>query len=479
MRLRSVVFFAATFLSPLSALAQSTPVDPPPAPAAPVPPASAPLLPSAEPPTSTSGSDVGTSGPSTPVSAPAAPTSDAGDARLHALEQRIEKDEKRIRELESADRFKHLRFESFIQPQLLVQSYDAAASPNVQPNGALPPGIDANDTIAKPDGTTTNGTFFRVRRARLRAFYETDVARLFLQLDALPAGGVGPGIGTILRNAEATGILRWSRQVRTEFTAGLFFTPFRAELLEPSLVRPFIERTWFVLNAFPTERDYGIHAKTIALGDKLVVDLAVINGQRLGERTFVALPDLNRSKDFIAYATYTLGPVTVGASGYVGRGQLVDPQALRFKQFDKWAVNAQLSFAQRILRSVGDTRLFSELTFTQNMDSGVNYAFAVPQIPNRLSDDVRNLRGRALVIRFEQDILRWFTVGYRYDMYTPNVSIDNNARDTHAFLAVWKVSPNLRFMNELGAFTDNVHAANTQAPSKDVVYYSGVLQASF
>lgn len=440
----------------------------------------APLVPAA-PPTSTSGTDVAPSQPPTPPLIATDPAAEAKqDARLRALEKRVERDERQIRTLEDRLKlFRHLRFEGFVQPQLLVQTYNSAASPNVQPNGSLPAGIGPNDTIAKADGTTTNGTFFRVRRARLRMFHETDVARFFLQLDAIPAGGVGPGVGTILRNAEATGIARWTRDIRTEVTAGLFFTPFRAELLEPSLTRPFIERTWFILNAFPTERDYGVHAKTIALGDRVVFDLAVVNGQRLGERTFVALPDLNRSKDYIAYATYQIGFAKIGASGYLGRGQVVDGPNLRFKQYSKWAVNYQASAAYRLLRRVGETRLSGELTVAQNMDAGVIYPYAVPQIPANIRGDVINLDERALYVRLEQDITRRFTVGYRFDSYTPNTEIKNNARDTHAWLAVWKISPNLRLMNELGWAIDNVHPLNTAPRSKHIVYSSTVLQAMF
>jgi hypothetical protein len=481
--MRRPIRFASILLlglfAPTAAFAQPSPApekpsqseEPPKATEAPL----VPALPQAttETPTSTSGTELRASDSDDKE------TDARQDVRIRNLERRQAHDERRIMELESRVKlFKNLRLEAFIQPQLLVQTFNSAASPNVLPDGTLPTGIDANDTVARPDGTTSNGTFFRVRRARMRTFYETQEMRLFLQIDALPAGGVGPGIGTILRNAEATGIARWTRNVRSEFTAGLFFTPFRAELLEASVVRPFIERTWFIQNVFPIERDYGAHVKTIALDDKLVVDLAIVNGQRLGERTFVALPDLNRSKDFIAYATYQLSAFRLGASGYVGRGQLVDTEALRFKQYSKWAANFEASTSLRLIR-LGASRLSSELTFTQNMDSGVNYRFAVPTIPTNFGSDVANLNGRALYVRFEQDIRRHFTVGYRYDMYTPNTAINNNARDTHAFLAAWKISPNLRLMNELGWVIDNVHALNTAPLSKHIVYNSTVLQAGF
>lgn len=436
------------------------------------------------PPLSTSGTDVAPVGPSGATPAPLIVDDNdevaRREARMKALEDRVAADERRIRRLDERTKiWKHLRFEGFIQPQLLVQSYNTAASPNIQANGQLPEGISANDVIAKSDGSTTNGTFFRLRRTRLRTFYETDIAKFFLQIDVIPVGGIGPGIGTIVRNAEATGIARWTKDVRTEVTAGLFFTPFRAELLEPSLTRPFIERTWFVQNAFPIERNIGVHAKTFALSDKLVFDLGIVNGQTLGERYFLQTPDLNKSKDLVSFLTYRLGALTLGVNGYLGRGQVVDAQNLRFKQFQKWAVNYQAIYRRTIFKRLGESRLISELVIAQNMDAGVNYAFAVPRIPTNLSDNVGNLDERALYVRFEQDLSPWLMAGYRFDTYSPDTAVKNNARDTHAFLAVVKFSPNLRWMNELTWAIDNVHAPNVAPPSKHIVSFSTVLQAMF
>lgn len=452
------------------AKAADPPVLAPPAPASPAPP------------TSVTGTDLASSAPllpDAPAAGAAIPADPHLDLRLRRLETRVANDERHIRQLEEKlGFFRHLKLEAFVQAQFLAQSFNTAASPNLV-NGALPPGVDANDTIARADGTTTNATFFRVRRARLRTFYETEAMRMFLQIDGLPAGGVGPGIGTILRQAEATGKIHWSKDVVTEITAGLFFLPFRRELLEASLNRPFIERTWFVQNAFPIERDYGVHAKTMAFDGRLVVDVSVVNGSRLGERYFTTLPDLSGAKDGIAYVTYKVGPATLGASGYVGRGQIVDTQALRFKGFSRWAVNYQAAFERRLVPQLGETRLSAELTFAQNMDVGVNYAFAVPTIPANFREDVANLDQRAFYIRFEQDLTRWGMVGYRFDTYTPNAAIDNNGRDTHAFLLVGKISPNLRWMNEFGTAIDNVHAFGAAPPSKHIAYFSTVLQAGF
>ena len=248
--------------------------------------------------------------------------------RVRELEARIALDEARLRTLESdVGPLRHLKFMGYAQLQYLLTSNNAAASPNLQPNGSLPPGITSNDTIARSDGSTTNTNAFRLRRTRLGATYETDVVRVFLQVDLLPSGGPASTQSTIARNAEATGIAHWNKDIRTEFTGGLFQVPFRMELEELSMFRPFIERTWASLNLFPTERDIGVHAKTFAVDDHLVVDVGVINGQRLGEPRFVLQPDLNSSKDFFAtIGGKKLGPLEASLSGYVGRGQIVDPR---------------------------------------------------------------------------------------------------------------------------------------------------------
>ena len=132
-----------------------------------------------------------------------------------------------------------------------------------------------------------------------------------------------------------------------------------------------------------------------------------------------------------------------------------------------------------IFKRLGESRLISELTIAQNMDTGVIYSFAMPRIPTTLTDDIGNLDERTLYVRVEQDLSPWLMADYRFDTYSPDTAIKNNARDTHAFLAVVKFSPNLRWMNELNWAIDNVHAPDVAPPSKHIVSYSTVLQAMF
>ena len=451
------------------AQAADPPVIPPPTPATPL---------------STSGTDVQPPGnllPPAPlvVGAPAASGADA--ARVRELEARVALDEARLRTLESdVGPLRHLKFMGYVQLQYLLTSNNAAASPNLQPNGTLPPGITSNDTIARADGSTTNTNAFRLRRTRLGATYETDVMRVFLQVDLLPSGGPASTQSTIARNAEATGIAHWNKDIRTEFTGGLFQVPFRMELEELSLFRPFIERSWASLNLFPPERDIGVHARTFALDDHLVVDVGVINGQRLGEPRFVLQPDLNSSKDFFATVSgKKLGPLEASLSGYAGRGQIVDPQLLRVKNYDRYAMNLGARFAQVLVPVLGETRLMGELMFGKNMDTGVIYPFGVPAIPMAFTDDVSGLGERALYLRAEQELTRWGIAGFRFDTYTTDVSQANDARDTYTFMLGARFTKYLRLMNELSYAIDNMHLKGDVAPSKQIIQYSAWLQGSF
>jgi hypothetical protein len=401
------------------------------------------------------------------------------DAKLRELEARLATDERRMRRLEERNRaLRFFKLGAFAQPQLIVQSFDTNASPN-QVVGRIPAGISANDVIAKSDGTTTNGTMFRMRRTRFRATFEAAPAKLYLEIDPFPLYGAGLGYGTVLRDAEVTATARWARNVRTELGAGVIMPAVRSELRERSDVRPFIERTWATQNFFPAERDIGVHARTLAMHDRLVFDLGILNGQRLGEPRFVQQPDLNKSKDIFAHLRYGVSVFTVAAAGYVGRGQLVDSQALRFKQYARYLVNYELSAHYRFVRPLGLTRLVAEGAFGENMDSGVFYSFGVPAIPANVKDDVTPTKQLAAQVRVEQELTGRALIGYRWDVYTADTSLDNNSRHTHAFIAIARISPNLRWMNEVDYAIDNIHAAGTGSPSKHILAFSSVLQAGF
>lgn len=424
-------------------------------------------------------------------SAPPAPATDTPPPPEPSIEHRLAAIEKQQREepkltKEDATRLSWLRrfkLTGFVQPQLLVQMFNAAASPNATANG-LPKGIEANDALAKADGTTTNGTFFRLRRARLKTeFMPTDFARLVVELDPAPVGGPSAGVGTMARQVEAIGIVHWTPGFVTDFGLGIFKLPFGFEIPESDADRIFVERSWGQQNMMPGEFDLGARATSSLFQEKLKGSVAIVNGVTQGEKTFALLPDLNRAKDVVGRVTYNFGALTPGLSGYYGKGQVVDATNLRTKQFPRWSMNAELAVGLRTLKFEGSsapaTRITGEITRGQNMDRGTKYAFALPSIPNDLSQDVADKDELSTYVRLEQDLTQRITLAARYDYYSPDTSQADNARHTFAFAFAARFTKGLQMVLEFNHAIDHVHKAGAAIPSKEIETVSSVLQARF
>jgi hypothetical protein len=422
-----------------------------------------------------------------PSAAATPPTLSAEDrasleARLHLFEERLAADENALLNNPELEWLRRFHVGGFIQPQILIQSFNTPASPNLI-NGVLPPGVSANDAIAKSNGTTTNAIFFRLRRARLKTeFMPSEGTRLVFEFDPTSAGGQIGGTGTIARQVEAQGIARWSDFVTTELAMGVFKIPFGREVLQSDADRPFIERSWGEQNLTPGEFDTGARAYTTWSKDDrtFVAQVAIVNGQTEGEPTFSLDPDLNQGKDFVGRLNFDFGDwVDLGASGYFGYGQVVNAAQLRFKQFTRWAANGELGLHHVISPSVGATKVFAEVTFAQNLDRGVHYSFALPAIPTNINAPVVSLNERSIWVRAEQDLSHWFTLGVRWDQYTPDTSLSDDARDTFGAVAVLHFTSWLQGMMEYDHAIDHVHAPSKQATDQKTEVGSGVLQARF
>jgi hypothetical protein len=401
------------------------------------------------------------------------------------LEERVSAAELRIRELEDRLGFlKDLSLSGFVQPALSFEFYNAAASPNGR-SGVLPAGIGSNDVTARADGTTTNNLAFRLRRARLRLDYSPSAhGRFVFEIDAVPTGSSTPGVGTNGRTLYGEAIAKWTKTSETGFRAGLFRVPFGRELVEWSPDRLFLERSWGIANMFPGERDLGVWAHTEALKGALTVDTAVMNGQLAGEATFIRQPDRNRGKDGLLRASYNFGAADVGVSGLVGQGDLVDPASFRFKQYVRYAVNVEAGLHHTFVKKLGQTRLLAELTLGQNMDRGVNYAFALPVLPlGNVNQDVLAANQRSIVARLEQDIefggTKYGTLGVRYHQYAPDTSIDKNRRDQIDVALAGHVAKGVKVQLEYAHATDNVRIPGFPAPGKEIDSMLLWMQARF
>jgi hypothetical protein len=407
------------------------------------------------------------------------------ERRVDSLETRLDAANARLKDYAGELRWLRMfEVSGYVQPQLLWQWFNAAASPNAT-NGVLPPGVSADAVIANPataSTPTTNQDYFRLRRARLKVeFLPIDSARFVFEIDPTAAGGQVGGTGTIAREIEAEGIAHWTDHVTTEFGAGIFKIPFGFEVLQNDADRPFIERSWGERNMTPGEFDTGARAYT-TFDARLTFQVALINGNMEGEKTFSVLPDLNKGKDLVGRLNYDFGPFDAGISGYYGEGQLVNAATLQFKQYARGAGNLELALHHVFADALGATRVFAEGTIATNMDRGVNYGpgIGLPALPaNVATENVTSLHEWSAWGRLEQDFTGWFTLGLRLDYYTPDDSQAKNGRTTYAAVGAVHFTRWLQYMIEFDHSIDNVRPVGAPGPSKLIDMLSNVLQARF
>lgn len=400
--------------------------------------------------------------------------------------------ERRIRELEHprgeagepTPWVKWLQPSLLLQPQLVWNFYDAAASPN-STNGLLPPGVGSNDVTATPSGNTTNHDLFRLRRARLKLdFFPTEYARFIFEIEPMPRDPTIPGSGTIARQIEAIARLPVSTRLAFEIGAGSFEVPFGAEWREPHGDRPFVERSWFQQNMFPGDFDLGLHATMLA-ARHVEAELALLNGRTFGELDSGGNLDLNRPKDGTATVRVRLGGLTFGVSGYAGEGQLVDGQNLRFKQYTRLAIDGDVEFRHAV-RRLGNFRAFGELVYGANMDRGVFNPGSLPAMPADLTQNVADRDELGALVRLDQELGRFFLVGARWDYYSPDVNLGSDGRHTlGGVLAIrpfqparnyYGLHPSIQFDLEYDHAFDTIHATGAAGATKEIDTLSFVLQ---
>jgi hypothetical protein len=417
--------------------------------------------------------------------------------RLRVLEARIQALEAQKKESSPSSLAwwaSHLRLSAFVQPQFVAQLFNAQASPNLGANGTLPSGIGANDTFALANGDTTNAIFFRMRRARLRL--EADLAewkpnnipmvRLVFEMEPIPRTRNIVESGSILRQTEAQFVIPWSCHSRdkcalaTTLAMGLMRVPFGFELLEAETSRPFAERSFGAQSMFPGEFDLGARADTHAYDNRFTMTLALLNGRTIGEQAGSAVPDLNRGKDGVARIHYDTGAVGFGMSGYLGVGQRVDPVGLRFKQYPRWAAGAEFELHHVFHEALGQTRAVFEGTLAANMDRGLVYPFALPDIPDDLKSNVDARNEASASLRVEQDTTKWLTWAFRFDAYTPSTRLPDNVRITGSIATVLHVTRHLRFILEYDHARDTIRPDGDAAkPFRHVSQGSVMMEARF
>ncbi len=181
-----------------------------------------------------------------------------------------------------------------------------------------------------------------------------------------------------------------------------------------------------------------------------------------------------------------MGGFEAGLHGYAGEGQLVDPQNLRFKQFGRFAGDLDLAYKHHVGR-LGVFRAFGELVYGTNMDRGVMNPGDLPVMPVDLTQDVTNRDEFGALLRVDQEFGRWISLGARYDYYSPDVNLSNDARHTIGVVGVlrllrdvqmWseRIVPRVQVMLEYDHAIDTIRASGPQGATKEIDAISLVLQ---
>jgi hypothetical protein len=297
-------------------------------------------------------------------------------------------------------------------------------------------------------GALQNKDRFDVRRARLIASGEWEYSAFVLELDANTING--PQVTP--KKAEGSLQLRPNRKKPALFmaTLGLFDTPFGYELVEVPRTRWFMEPSTASRALWPGSSDVGVRLAGAA--GFLRWTFAALNGHPQGEVSPYALQDPIAFKDVVLRVGVDVRPrdsfqLAGGISSSRGKGfhpgtdatpasiQWVDAnrdgilqpseltgvpaQAARASQtFDRWAVGADLRLHFR--SRLGVTKVYGEVVVASNMDRALFVADpALTQV------DQRELGYYA---GFVQELGRHGAVGFRYDVYDPNLDAFDKRR---------------------------------------------------
>jgi hypothetical protein len=300
---------------------------------------------------------------------------------------------------------------------------------------------ESQDEISGSTGQPLNMDRFTLRRGHVRMDTEKGLVAGAVEVDANTTNGPQ------LRPIEADISLRWPEKADARLpswtaTLGLLRTPFGFEVQEADYVRPFLERASVLQALFPGEFDLGLR---LAMRYRFLdLAYAVMNGSPIGSKVFPYLDPVHE-KDMVGRigVDFEVAPgvrVQAGASADVGTGfhagtpatksqlvwqdqngdGLVEPNeivavgglpATPSQVFRRFAVGGDA----RILVDVaplGKLSFRGEIVNGWNLDRGLEFAD-----PIGAGHDLREFGYSGGVT---QEILRWGTVGARYDLYNPD-----------------------------------------------------------
>jgi hypothetical protein len=258
---------------------------------------------------------------------------------------------------------------------------------------------------------------FYVRRGRLKVTYAGQNAEYMLQIDAT-------GSGVVLKDAEASFVDTWT-PFNFKLTAGQFKVPFGYEVLQSSGDREMPERSRFIRQFFPNERDRGLRLQ--ATRDWFRFSAAVVNGNFIQDSIYPD-SDPNGAKDVIGRVGGDFDWLVVGLSGSYGKAMTttlgraatvsgsgsnitVTPAVLTdYKAYNRTRVGADVQ-AYLDVPSVGGLALKGE--FAWQNDNNV-------ALPGRPASDCNDISAMGWYVAAIQNIGDYVGVVARLDQFIYN-----------------------------------------------------------
>jgi hypothetical protein len=227
---------------------------------------------------------------------------------------------------------------------------------------------DANNGWSFPaPGSTSAGStgakdYFYVKRARLISVYNDTNAEMVVQIDA-------SGTSFAAKDLEAAFIDTWT-PLHLRISVGQFKYPFGYELQQSDVVREMPERSRFILNYFPGERDRGL--KIQGKYDILRFQVALVNGNGTQDSAFGVL-DSNKYKDLVGRVGIDQGFIAGGVSGWYSPDTIDDSNSDKTKwlKFTRVRVGADVQ-GYIDVPGVGNLALRGEAIYSRDKNQDYN-----------------------------------------------------------------------------------------------------------
>jgi hypothetical protein len=258
-----------------------------------------------------------------------------------------------------------------------------------------------NTEIAKTTAAGPASDNFYIRRGRLKAVYDADLAQFVMQIDAIPSA-------VSLKEAYATVKLPAGLAI----DAGLQLFPFGYEVgTRSSADLDLLERAAVTTAFLDGEYDLGVSLR--GARGPLAFRVGLFNGNGVKPKAGV---DNDQLKDLIGRATYDLGFLTVGASGWYGKTKDYSrPDDKAFPRV-RAGLDAQLYLD---LLPVGGTALKGEYIWGKTTIGGTSNGGAGGNLPATTSD-APVPTGSGWYVLATQNLGKYEQLAARYEQYVPN-----------------------------------------------------------